>query len=213
MKISVRLFSCISFAVILMGCAETKYLTREESLKLRNEQIEATTKTYDAVTKEDVLIAVDKLFRLADGDDFQITHTENSIFGKRRWTIYLVLAASMGVDNWIVSAEDEKGLKTVKVTVRVQTSASSITPMMTTAGTNNWSVATLPPIEDSIQGRALYYIFFSRLDYLLGKSTKWLNCDEAEADIKEKKIKGFTDALCNSFNMKDISPIDLQAEK
>jgi len=192
--------------LLLCGCATIPQLTREESLKLRNEQIATTTKIYNNVTKEDVLIATDKLFRLADGDDFTITHTENTVLGNRRWLIYLVLAAAMGQDNWIVAAEENPVDKTVKVVVRVSTVSNNLAPMMTTGGANTWSVATLPGVENTIPGKALYYIFFKRLDYLLGITDEWLDCERADAIIKEEKISGSTECLCNSFNIKDSKP-------
>lgn len=53
---------------------------------------------------------------------------------------------------------------------------------------------------------ALYFIFFQRLDYLLGKTNKWLDCEEAKKIIEEENILGDIDCLCNLFNIKDLKP-------
>jgi hypothetical protein len=183
-------------------------LTREESLSLRNEQIATTTRIYSGVTKNDVLVAADKLFRLADGNDFDIFHAENSVTANRRWSVYLVLAAAFGTDRWIVLA-DEIDNK-IKVTVRVNTENAPVIPIATTGGSNVWTATTLPGIENSIQGKALYEIFFRRLDYLLGKSKEWWDCELAEKKIKEMKLEGLIEPLCNSFNINDERPDGLK---
>lgn len=197
---------------VLAGCAEQKMLTREESLKIRNEQIAATTKIYQNTQKEDVLVAVDKLFRLADGSDFQITHSENSIAGSRRWLVYMVLAAVFGVDNWYVAA-DQIG-NDVKVVVRVNTSNAPIAPMPVAGNVDtSYSMMTLPPVESTIQGNALYAIFFNRLDYLLGKSTEWWDCTTAEEKTRELNLVGDTGPLCMMINMKDNLPEGVPQKK
>jgi hypothetical protein len=200
------LICLLLFCFIFSSCATTKQpLTREESLQLRKEQIEATTRLYKDVTPEEVLIAVDRLFRLADGDDFKIFHTENAIIANRRWSVYLIIAAGFGNDSWIVAAEENSNEKIVKVVVRVSTNSSPVIPMMTTAP-NTWTVATLPGVESTSSGKALYFIFFQRLDYLLGKTNKWLDCGEAKEIIKSEKIPGNVDCLCNPFNITDLRP-------
>lgn len=202
------IFPIVSFILILTGCAPQKYLTREESLALRNKQIEDTTRIYSGVSKEDVLIAVDSLFRLADGNDFKITHTENSVIGERHWSVYLVLAASFGQDRWIVATEENQKDKTVKVIVRVTSIGSPVIPMIgaTNSGTMSSSVLALPGVESTIPGDALYYIFFHRLEYLLEKRDQWLDCKEADDVIKKANLTGSIECLCNSFNMNDSRP-------
>lgn len=191
--------------IILTGCATQKTLTREEALNLRNEQIAATTRIYQDVTHEDVLIAVDKLWRLADGSDFQITHTENAIMATRHWLFYFVIGAVFGVDNWYVLAEQNES--DVKVSVRVNTSAAPLAPVPVAGTTNTaFSVTTLPPIESTVQGGALYAIFYARLDYLLGKSTEWWDCSTAAKKIAALNLAGNTDPLCFAPNMKDRRP-------
>jgi len=204
---AIKIFCILVLALTFFGCATQKQLTREESLKLRNEQIETTTKIYNNVSKEQVLIAVDRLFRLCDSDDFKIAHMENAVTGERRWLIYLVLAAAAGQDQWIVAAEEDAVNKKVKVVVRVTQTASTFIPMATTGGSNTWTVATLPGVESTVPGKALYFIFFKRLDYLLGKTDNWLDCDTASKIIEEQKMEGSIECLCNPFNIIDAKPV------
>lgn len=204
-----QLLIIIMIAIFMLtGCATSKPLSRAESLAVRNKQIEDTTRVYTGITKEEVLIAVDRLFRLADGDDFKITHAENAIIGERRWLIYLVFAAAFGQDRWVVAAEENPVDKTVKVIVRISSVGSPIVPMVTPSGTGSTSTSAiaLPGVESTITGDALYYIFFKRLDYLLRKSDMWLDCAEAADVIKNSGLTGSVECLCNPFNMKDSRP-------
>lgn len=205
----IKIITLISLILLLfIGCTSQKYLTREESLALRNKQIEDTTRIYSDVSKDDVLIAVDSIFRLADGNDFKITHTENAIIGERQWLVYLVFAAAFGQDRWIVATEENQKDKTVKVVVRVTSLSSPVVPMVGTTNSDvrTGSVLALPGVESTIPGDALYYIFFHRLEYLLGKRNQWLDCAEANNIIKKAHLTGSIECLCNPFNINDSRP-------
>jgi len=190
---------CIVF-VSVSACAkytrnDVQLLTREEALRATDEKIAATTRIFENVKAEDVLIAVDKIFRLCDGSDFKLNHTESAVTGSRRWSIYLVLNAVFGVDNWIVTADQIDD--NVKVTVLVNSSATTIAvPLVGDA---------VPDINSTIPGNALYAVFFNRLDYLLGKSTEWWDCETAKKKIKELGLNGEIDSLCH-FTVKDDKP-------
>ena len=200
-----RITVLILLLFLITSCApQNKILTREEALRERSEQIAATTRTYYNIKSDEVLIAADRLFRLADGSDFDIVHTENSVIANRKWLVYLVFAAAFGTDHWIVLAEQDGA--NVKVAVRVNTTNTPIAPMATTGGSQTWTAVTLPGVESSIKGRALYEIFFQRLDYLLGKSIEWWDCPKAEQKIEEMKLEGLYEPLCNSFNIADDHP-------
>ena len=103
--------------VVLAGCvAPQKQLSREEWRAL-------TTRHYDGVTADAVLDTGEKLFRLSDGDDYRVSYTDDSLQANRLWSVYLVLVAAMGTDNWTVKATpDAAG---VRVTMQVSTQAGS----------------------------------------------------------------------------------------
>jgi len=190
---------CIVF-VSVSACAkysryDVQLLTREEALKATDERIAATTRIFENVKGENVLIAVDKIFRLCDGSDFKLNHTKSAVTGSRRWSIYLVLNAVFGVDNWIVTADQIDD--NVKVTVLVNSSATTIgVPLVGDA---------VPDINSTIPGNALYAVFFNRLGYLLGKSTEWWDCETAKKKIKELGLNGEIASLCH-FTVKDDKP-------
>ena len=60
-----------------------------------------------------------------------------------------------------------------------------------------------------VMGTAIYDVFWSRLDYLLGKRKDWMTCKVADERVKQNITSGTNEALCNSFNMNDKLPNNL----
>ena len=192
----------VGLLVALAGCATQPKMTRDEYLK-------TTQREYVNKTPDDVFKAAEKLFTLADGDDFTFHYTDDSMSASRPWVVYLVFAASMGTDNWLIRTKEE-GNKT-KVSALVSTAMGSVAPMATTGG--DWTATGLPGGGNIVAGTAIYDVFWARMDYLLGKSDKWMSCEQADDRVKRKVTWGSNEALCNSFNMKNQSPPELTANK
>lgn len=191
-----RTVGALASVAAISGCATQQSLTRDEYLK-------TTQRVYSDRSPDQVFTAAEKLFRLADGDDFKFAWTDDSMTASRPWSIYLVLAASFGVDNWLVQTKQEADGTHVRV--GVTTSASAIAPVVTTGG--DWTAGSTPSLPGPpIQGTAIYDVFWARLDYLLGKRQSWMTCEEADARVKSKVTWGDNSQLCNSFNMKDNAP-------
>lgn len=194
MKISI-VPALILVLIALTGCAAPpKQLTRDE-------WINATTRAYPGASKEQVLAASEKLLRLADGNDFDIRHTESGITATRAWTAYAVIVAVSGTDYWDIRT-DQIG-DGVKVSVQVSTQTQSTGPMQMGS---TWMPVNSTTPGTPAYGVAIYDVFFSRLDYLLGKSGKWMTCKEADERVKTNATWGNNEALCNSFNVTDAHP-------
>lgn len=67
----------------------------------------------------------------------------------------------------------------------------------------DWAASTTPMAGTPVEGTAIYDVFWSRLDYLLGLRSDWMTCKMADEKVKEKIVWGANDAMCNSFNVKD----------
>ena len=80
----------VFMTLVLIGCAAQPKLTREE-------QLSVASRSYEGVTKEQIIMAAERVLELADGDDFKITHTEDGLFASRGWTVYIVLGALIPV--------------------------------------------------------------------------------------------------------------------
>lgn len=189
----------LSAIVLLAGCATKQpQLTRAEYLKV-------TQRTYEGKSADDVFNAAEKLLRLADGDDFRFFHDDSSMSATRSWSVYLILAATMGTDTWTVRAKEMEG--SVRVSAALNTSAGSVLPMPTTGG--DMSAGSTPGMGGNVPGTAIYDVFWARMDYLLGKSDKWMTCDESNHRVSMGAVWGPNEALCNGFNVKDDLPSEL----
>lgn len=181
--------------VSLTACAAPpKQLTR-------NEWLNATSRTYAGVSKEQALDAVEKLLRLADGSDFNIMHTDSGISATRPWISYAVIVAVSGTDYWDIRATPVDG--GVKVSVRVTTQSQDTMPMQ--MGDDMMVMNSANPGAPAY-GVAVYDVFFARLDYLLGKGGAWMTCKDADERVKSGATWGNNEALCNSFNITDAHP-------
>ena len=171
---------------ILGGCStQPQQLTREEFLKVAR-------RDYPGITPEQLYAAAEKLFRLSDGDDYSFTYTQATMTAQRRWSFYFVLAAGFGTDLWKLSATDKEG--GAEASVDVSSTASQALGVTTVGGYG---------------GTALYDLFWSRMDYLLGVSNHWMTCDESAQRIKTGAVWGSNAPLCDSLTVADNPPEEL----
>lgn len=198
----------ISVAVLVLSLAACALPPKPQLT--RAQWLEITTRYYDDVSVDDVLNAAEKLFRLADEKDFQFSHSDNELYAFRSWSAYMVIAASMGTDQWQVTAVPTGGR--VRVSLRSTSSSSVITAMPTVQG--DLFAATMPGMTGMpTQGTALYALFWSRMDFLLGKSTDWIDCDDVKQWYKQQLVWGDKRALCDGFNITDSSPVPGENER
>ena len=186
--------------VLIAGCvAPPPELTRQEYLALVN-------RTYESADGEEVLAAAEMLFRLADPDDVKFQHFDNGFRMYRPWSIYVVLAVSIGTDIWDVRVAPVEG--GVTVTVHLSGTANTVTgaPVTTSSGATSVTALTIPAAGGiPVNSTAIYDLFWARLDYLLGRRTDWMTCQEANARVKAGLTYGPTDSLC-SVTTDDLAP-------
>jgi len=181
--------------VALAGCVSQPVLSRDEWLNLTN-------RTYESVNKEQAIAAAEKLLRLADGNDFLIVHNDDGFVATRNWSVYLVLAASVGSDTWVVrTSEISNG---TRVSISVGTQMGSVTGVPT--GGSTAAPFTTPTVAGGVNGTALYDVFWARMDYLLGRREIWMTCAAANRRISDGVVWGDNSALCNGFNVNDDVP-------
>ncbi len=158
----------ILLALILTGCAtqQTKQLTREEWLQTKS-------RSYKDRSPEQVFSAAETVFLLADAKDMSFAHTNNSMKAVR-WTAPFPVHIWF---HWDIGVEPLGGGSSVNVQISTTAHGFGVPGGMT-------------PYEYSPDVISLFY---SRLDYLLGKSATWDTCD----GYKSKNPNAATlEALC-----------------
>lgn len=182
-------------AGLTTGCAHEPAMSRQQYLAM-------TSRYYPDRSAEQVIAAAERVLRLADGDDFKFAHNPKGFVASRNWTIYVVLAASSGTDTWVLDTVPS-GPGT-RVNLQVGRQAAAIVPVSTTSGA--MTATSLPSVGSPVEGTATYDLFWARLDYLLGKRPDWMSCDVADKRVSQRIAWGDNSALCNSFNVKDMTP-------
>lgn len=190
-----KIYLLVALVILLSGCATRPQLTREE-------WVGVTTREYEERTPAQVLAAAEKLFRLADGDDFTIAHAADGLSATRGWAAFFIIGGANGTDYWTVRAAP--GAKGTVATVQASTQSTTIAPMM--IGGIGMIPAALPGQGAPIDGTALYDVFWARMDYLLGRRPAWMTCEEADERVRKSVTWGSNEALCNSFNLADETP-------
>lgn len=190
------LFFAMVAASTLAGCATQRQMTREEWKQVSQREYKATA--------DDAFKAVEKVFKLSDGDDFEVAYTEEEIKAQRRWISYFVFGAAVGTDYWSVKAK-ERSPGMVIVSVSASTQQSAVGPMPTTAP-GIYAAGTTPMAGSIIKGTALYDVFWARVDWMLGARKDWMDCKTADKRVTDGITWGVNEALCNSFNVKDMPP-------
>lgn len=176
--------------VLVAGCAAQKPLTPEQIAAERDRQLNMITRVYPDKTPEEILVAADQIFRLAD-DDYETAHSPNSLQAKRNWLMYLVIAVASGSNNWLVTTEElpEGGTKVVTSHSAASSSFFGM-PVATSTGGTSATGATTPTLQNITTDPALYGLFYARMDYLLGKRPDWVTCKDAE-DLFPGNLEAF----------------------
>ena len=160
-------FLKISFLLIMFvfitGCGSTNHLTIAEQIAKNEKEKEMSKYFFNDVNKIQVAGAIEKVLRLSDGNDYSISYQESKIDVKRTSVIYLVFYAGIKNDRWEIFLEEKNN--GVYVSIKTYVSSQEM-------------VAVFP--EREIVKGDLYNLFFNRIEYILGRNTKWQSCEEVE---------------------------------
>ena len=188
------LFAALA-ALFLAGCATHPAMNRSEA-------VAAKTRTYSGATQAEVIAAAERLLKLADGDDFKVAQRAGGFVANRPWQ-YIGIGWSVANDVWIFKTD--KRHEGVSASVDIGRLI-----------TNKWTESRirlaepdavgLPPAYSPIDGTALYDLFWSRVDYLLGLRETWPTCAQANAQISSAETWGRIWALCDALMFEDRTP-------
>lgn len=99
------LLCLVSMFFFLPGCVQQK-LTPDEIAAERARQLAMITRVYPDKKPEEILLAADRIFRLAD-DDYTVSHGPTALQAQRPWMVYMIISAASGTDTWIVETTPE----------------------------------------------------------------------------------------------------------
>ncbi|MDA0740273.1 MAG: hypothetical protein O2999_14970 [Nitrospirae bacterium] len=152
-----------------------------------DEIIENTRHVYPQKTPSAILRAAEKLLVLADGAGFTFTKTSDQVIGQRHWFGHQVSHDwRKGQDRWVVTVQPQEDGTLVKVDVeRI---------LYRFMGSD-----TVRPISP-----ATYFLFWNRLEYLLGISEEWMTCSHLEQAKLAQRTWGKESWFCDFSD--DMTP-------
>jgi len=184
-----HLFLTFLCFLLSISCSSNRKLSSHE-------QQTHLKKTYTNISKLDLINGAIQVLTLMDKNDIKINPTENGFVASRDWFMYRVVHASNGTDYWVFEIE-EKGnelIASIKPTVRFGLVESDQKGTM-------------------IQGTALYDLFWSRLDYTVGKSEHWPTCQDGLMKMKSNETWGSLEHICDSITLADEAPSDISMKR
>ena len=167
---------------------------KKEMIPVAEERIKMSTRVYSDRNANDVLLAAEKVFQLAD-NNYIIQHKPSILHVQRQKIDFLKTKPwAFFKDAWVVSTQD---LPKGGVKVCVMQSGYYIVGK---EPTNTMSQET-PSLQNMNTYPSIYELFFSRLEYFLGKKTDWVRCKKIEHILLPSAL---SDPMC--FATKDNLP-------
>jgi hypothetical protein len=157
-----------AFAACVSGCAAAPQITG------RDDFLKEATRTYQGETTERVILAAQRVLDQSDPKYFEFRNTLNGFSGLRHYQVYAVVASATGSDRWDFTAEREPaGIK------------AAVTITDVGAAQNGYTRTSYDAAMTSIP---LFRLFWSRVEYVLGRSDNWQTCDDAVVQFYDTKI-------------------------
>ena len=151
--------SLAATSLVLSGCATTRAAPPKNDWGNR---------TYSEAKKKEIIDAAKEVLRLIDPSKTKIVDTPEGFDAQRAKASYYVVESGLDLFKYKFTAiESENSVKTTFDIDETISRASFKTLGM--------------PVTDTgkPENRYVYDLFYSRLDYLLGKNEKWYTCKDA----------------------------------
>lgn len=155
----------IFVALTCAGCAKPAHTIVD-----RNDYVAEATRTYRGEPRERIIRAAEIVLKHSDPQDFEFRYNLGGFEGLRRYFIYAVFASANGRERWQFQTDiPEPGAVVASVSI-------------SEAGTVHGQTST--PYEGSMPSVPLYRLFWSRVDFVLGKNPNWVTCEEAAKELE-----------------------------
>lgn len=154
-------------ALACAGCASEPPMSRDEYLS-------RTNRSY-VVDREQLIRAARKVLELADPSDTVFIDSNEGFDAHRSWSAYFVIGAERGIHHWAIRTRQDGDKAAITVQVTEEVNAMTAAPIM--------GGQAAIPMQSNLPGRPLrgmsiYDLYFARLEYLLGQSKEWPDCED-----------------------------------
>jgi hypothetical protein len=129
------------------------------------------TRTYRGEPRERVIRAAEIVLKHSDPEDFEFRYNLGGFEGLRRYFIYAVFASATGRERWQFQTDiPEPGIILASISI-------------SEAGQVHGNRSSTP-YEGAMPSVPLYRLFWSRVDFVLGKNPTWVTCDDAAKELE-----------------------------
>jgi hypothetical protein len=156
----------IALLLVLPACSAPHQIVDREDFLAEG------TREYRGETRERLIKAAETVLKISDPQDFEFRYTLTGFTGLRRYSIYAVLAASQGREKWDFQTEEAAGALRASVAI-------------SEAGESYGGYGSRTPYENRMASIPLYRLFWSRVDYMLGRRPDWVTCAEADTELQQ----------------------------
>jgi hypothetical protein len=189
---------------VISGCAAAPRQTVEEMRDLRKKRIEAATRTFKNVNREDVENSIVEVFNLFDRKDVNFDVRDDKLLVSRYWTFYMIFSAGFGKDFWeFYIREVENGIE-VTAAFDSESNTGMFPSNVSTEFKENIGIGGSARTGASI---ADYDLLYGRIEYILGIKKTWPTCDIV---AKRHNVHKRTMVMCDGFGIEDRLPKDYQ---
>lgn len=199
-RVSFNMVVCFLSLVSLFGCATTQTQSTSEIAVLRDTREKASTQYFKNVSSKEMEQAIVNFFKLLDEKDVDFDLRKNKILVSRWWTYYAVFSVGWGKDFWEIHLTPDPGGVLVSAAFVSERNDGPLASRITTPFREN--IAVGGNIHDGASV-ADYYLFYRRIEYLLGRLDNWTTCEDAR---QFKGKSGEEIVLCERIGIDDNSP-------
>lgn len=179
-----KLFYFLIMAFVLAGCGSQPKHTKEQWNELTNRKYK--------IGEDEVYKTIEKIFNLMDASDILITHGKNGMLARRKYTDWITFSVSTitGYYFFNFNIKEDKKLHETSISLEITFSLSEV---FSQKRDGDFVVNGTP-----IYWNATYNLFWSRFEFLIKKSNKWISCKEAGYfDFRKILGDGLVEPLCH----------------
>lgn len=190
------LISVLLSLAFLTGCATKKEQSFSEMSGALDLNKSTSAITYKGKTPQEVLQASHKvLYMLDPGLDMAFDISDNKLYAKRAWVVYLVVWSVIGIDQYNVTVE-----KVQDGTKSTFAFGSDSAPIIGPANSFKKNLEV-----GRSENPADFKLFHDRVEYFLGLRKDWVTCEVAKKAQKDPSRDMF---LCDSVGLENVLPTD-----
>ncbi|WP_417794238.1 hypothetical protein [Terasakiella pusilla] len=192
----------IALITTLSACGAHKQLSLVGKAELRTMREAVADQFYAKKSAQEILPALEKLFRLMDQDDITMEYRNNRLYVSRYYTMYAVFAVSFGRQYYTVDLRENEAGTVVAVRSTISDNTGMFASPVTQLYAENIDIG-----DSSIFYIGDFKLFHQRLRYLSENEGEWLTCDNANHG---KSIRADREAyalgMCEMIGLDDNSP-------